>query len=393
MTSRKNKLIWAVGGIAVVLVAGLVTFVTLSMPKVEPAIDLYPPRPDKNAGISVGKTPESLKVLEGYVIHVFAEGLGEARDLEFSPGGTLLVSDIASASVTALPDRDVNGLADTSKVVVRGQTAPHGLAFYGDKLYVAEVERVVRYNWDEVSLTATLDKVLFKLPAGGGHNRRSIVFDNKGNLYVSVGSTCNVCIETDLRSATIMQSDADGSNLQVYAKGLRNAPFMDFDSSSGELWATEMGRDNLGDNIPPDEINVIKSGVDYGWPRCYGNRVHDREFDKAALSPCSATQAPVYEIPAHSAPLGLVFIKSPQFSDQKGNLLVAYHGSWNRSVPDGYKVVLLDVEGGAVKGAKDFITGFSNATARPVDVDFDKHGSLYVSDDKAGKIYIIQKLR
>ena len=352
-----------------------------------------------NVKISVGDVPSNAFSLpSGFVIHIFATGLGAPRDLQFTPGGTLLVSDPDAGIVYALPDKNGDGVADNPKIIISGEKRPHGLAFYQDKLYIADVDKVVRYNWDESGISATYDKDLFTLPENNDHNNRTIVFDKFGKMYVSVGSTCNVCNETSIFSGTVIISDADGNNPTVFAKGLRNAAFIQINSNSGELWGTEMGRDYLGDNLPPDEINIIKEGSDYGWPNCYGNKIPDMNFNPQAV--CQSTQAPIYEIPAHSAPLGLTFINSSQFPDSwRGDLLVAYHGSWNRSVPTGYKIVHLIVSGNMITGSTDFITGFlpENATSgtdslgRPVDLSFDVQGNLFISDDKAGAVYIIQK--
>jgi glucose/arabinose dehydrogenase len=353
------------------------------------------PSASTHARVSAGRTPDfALKLPAGYGVHVFASGLGTARDLQLSPGGTLLVSNPDAGTVTALPDADRDGAADSAKVVLKAATV-HGLAFYQGKLYTAETGRVARYNWDEQTLTATFDRELFTLPTpGGNHSRRSLAFGPDGTLYVSVGSTCNVCTEPDKRYATVMASGPDGQNPHIYAQGLRNAPFLAINPTSHELWSTEMGRDNLGDNIPPDEVNIVRSGQNYGWPVCYGERVHDTDFDHGTDT-CSATQPPVYDVPAHNAPLGLAFINSSQYpSDQQGDLLVALHGSWNRTVPDGYKVVRLKVDGNRITGSTDFMTGFisgRNVAGRPVDVTFDGAGNLYVSDDKAGAVYIVQK--
>jgi glucose/arabinose dehydrogenase len=349
--------------------------------------------------ISGGPSPAApLQVPAGYVVHVFADHLGTARDLTFSPGGTLLVSDPKSKVITALPDLNHDGAADSTQTVVTGGDNPHGLAFYDGYLYIAETGRVVRYRWNEQALSVGAGQELFKLPTPNpDHNKRTITFSGDGRMYVSVGSTCNVCRESDPRSATIMTAAADGSGARIYASGLRNAPFMAINPASKELWATEMGRDFLGDNLPPDEINIIKDGANYGWPNCYGAKVHDTSFDKNTYvaDPCGSTTAPIYSVPAHNAPLGLAFVQSAQYpSEQQGDLLVAYHGSWNRSVPDGYKVVRLTVRGDTITSSTDFITGFisgRNVAARPVDVAFDQAGNLYVSDDKAGAVYIVQK--
>ncbi len=300
----------------------------------------------------------------------FSENLVNPRDLVFSPGGTLLVSSPQSGQVLALPSK---------KVIIEGTNHVHGLAFYGDKLYIAEVNRIARYNWDEKILKASFDKELFTLPDNNNHNNRTIAFDKTGKMYVSVGSTCNVCVEKSEWSGTIIVSDWDGNNPRVFARGLRNAPFMAINPKTGELWATEMGRDFLGDNLPPDEINIIKDGKDYGWPYCYGNKIQDASFGKSTTGTCQKTEAPIYEIPAHSAPLGLVFVN-------ENELLVAYHGSWNRSVPTGYKIVRMKLEGNKITKAEDILK-----IGRPVDMVFDKSGNLYISDDREGKIYIVQK--
>ncbi len=355
--------------------------------------------------ISLGDIPAIPFILpSSFVIHIFASGLGSARDLQFSHGGTLLVSDPQAGNIYALPDKNKDGVADSKKVIISGENHPHGLAFFKDKLYVAEVDKVVRFNWDEENLTATYDKVLFSLPENSNHNNRTITFDIDGRMFVSVGSTCNVCNDKSNLSATVLISDFEGNNPQVFAKGLRNAPFIQFNPKSGELWGTEMGRDLLGDNLPPDEINIINPSTgsgprDYGWPNCYGNKIPDTNFNPNAN--CQNTEKPIYEIPAHSAPLGLTFINSPQFpGDWQGDLLVSYHGSWNRSTPIGYKVVHLKVKGDTITNSEDFLTGFispsatngpQDALGRPVDLTFDLSGNLYLSDDKAGNVYIIQK--
>lgn len=190
-----------------------------------------------------------------------------------------------------------------------------------------------------------------------------------------------------------MVTDSEGTSPRIFAKGTRNSPFMVIRPDTSEVWATEMGRDLLGDNIPPEEINILEDGKSYGWPNCYGRAIHDDTFDTKKEHSCQETIPPIYEFQAHSAPLGLTFIKSPLFSDtQQGDLLIAYHGSWNRSTPTGYKVVRMKVEGKHISGDEDFVTGFiegSSAKGRPVDIEFDTAGRLYISDDKAGAVYVV----
>lgn len=343
-----------------------------------------------------------LQLPPGFQMGIFAQGLNKARDLQLSEGGTLLLSLTDQGKVVALPDKDQSSQSDEVKEVLSGLDKPHGLAFLNNQLFVAEETKVSRYKWDEGRLEARFDKVLFPLPSGGSHFTRSLAFDSQGRLFVALGSTCNVCFEKDERLAAVIVSDAEGKSPQVFAKGLRNAVFLKVHPQTGALWATEMGRDFLGDNKPPDEINILQENQDYGWPLCFGNKLHDTQFDKRVYiqifpqPPCGSTQAPVWEIPAHSAPLGLVFINSLQFpGDWQGDLLVAYHGSWNSSIPVGYKVVRLKVKDSKITGEEDFISGFlqgNQALGRPVDLEFDKEGSLYISDDKAGTVYKIIKI-
>ncbi len=339
---------------------------------------LLPPKPLPTSNRNK-ITPVNLPLTlpAGYTIGFFAQDLGGIRDLQFSPGGTLLVSVTSSGKVIALVDDRGHAKAQD---ILTGLRNPHGLAFHNGKLYVAEETRLVKYAWNEQNLSATLDKVLFDLPIAGEHFTRSILFDKSGRLYVSIGSTCNVCNEGDPRYAAILMADSDEGSPKVFATGLRNSVFMALNPATNEVWATDMGRDFLGDNLPPDEINIIKSGKNYGWPNCYSNKIPDTNFNSTnAATTCASTEPPIYQIQAHSAPLGLTFINSAQFpSDWQGDLLMAYHGSWNRSVPDGYKVVHMKVKGNQILGEEDFLNGFlqdSQAIGRPVDLIFDKAGS------------------
>lgn len=353
-----------------------------------------PPPGTKPAQIGEN-TSFPLKLPSGFQISIFAKDLGKPRDLEFTANGTLLASIPSQGKVVALPDKNQDGRADEVKTLISDLNQPHGLAFNQGKLYVAEETKLVRYNWDETNVTVSKDKELFQLPGGGNHVTRSLVFNKKGQLFVTLGSTCNVCYEKHEWLAAVIVSDADGVSPRLYAKGLRNSVFLTVNPETDEVWAADMGRDHLGDNLPPEEINIIRDGRDYGWPICYGQKIHDTNFDKNqnVLDPCLRTEAPIYEFQAHAAPLGLTFINSPQFpTDWQGDLLVAYHGSWNRSVPTGYKVVKMNVSGNTITSDEDFLSGFlqgTQALGRPVDLIFDSQGSLYISDDKAGVVYKI----
>ena len=349
-----------------------------------------------------------LKLPEGFNIEIFAENLKSPRVLTFDSLGTLLVSVPSEGKVVALPDKNNDSKADEIITLIQNLDRPHGLAIQDSKLYVAQVSNVLAFDYDSQNLKVTNQKSVVDLPPAGRHFTRTIRFGSDGKLYIAVGSTCDVCVEKDERNGTILQVDSQTGQSQIFAKGLRNSVFFTFDPQTAKIWATEMGRDFLGDNLPPDEINIIEEGKDYGWPFCYGRQVHDINFDKKVYvqivpqPPCGQTEPPIYEIPAHSAPLGLVFIHSSQFPDDwQDDLLVAYHGSWNRSTPSGYKIVRLKINDQKVISHEDFISGFLPASptgeqgtqtiGRPVDLIFDKEGSLYISDDKAGVIYKLAK--
>lgn len=393
----KKKIIIAIVLVVVILIAGFL-IIKARIGDIRPA--LLPPKEDLTEIIEkyqVGdETPFTLSLPDGFKIGVFAKNLGKARDLEFSPGGSLLLSVPPEGKVVALPDKDSDGRADKVKNVLTNLNNPHGLAFHKNKLFVVEETRVNRYGWDEENLKATFEKTLFTLPSGGRHSTRTISIKEDGTLFISIGSTCDTCFEKNEWLAAVVISDVDGKSPRVFARGLRNAVFITLNTSNEELWGTEMGRDFLGDFLPPDEINIIRVGKDYGWPTCYGNRMHDEKFNHQHLSgECSGTESSAYDIAAHSSPLGLAFIDSKQFPQEwQGDLLVAYHGSWNRSTPIGYEIVRVKVEGNKVTGEEKFLTGFlkgSEGLGRPVDVIFDKEGSLYISDDKVGAVYKVSK--
>lgn len=341
-----------------------------------------------------GELPFPLYIKPGYSIGLFASGLGKARDLEFTSDGTLLVSDPSTNSVYALSDTNSDGVADEKKVIIKGGNVVHGLSMHGSDLYIALKNQVKLYRWDELKKSAEFIKTLVEYPGEKDHIYRTLVYGPDNKLYISLGSNCNVCFEKDSEAATVIVVNNDGTEKRVFAKGLRNAPFLAFHPDTNQLWATGMARDYLGDHLPPDEINIIQEGKNYGWPLCYGNKIHDTVFDKRKYlkDPCLDTTPPIYEIPAHSAPLGLAFTP-PEFT-QGSHLLVAFHGSWNSTTPVGYKVVLLSLQGNGVTKSEDFVTGFlknGEVYGRPVDLAFDNKGDLFISDDKTGNIYIVSR--
>jgi glucose/arabinose dehydrogenase len=352
-----------------------------------------------------------LKLPENFAIQIFAKGVNGARVIKEDPAGNLIVSLTKEGKIVSLPDLNQDGRADKVIILLEGLQNPHGMEIKcldvrrpkNCKLYVAETEKLVQYDlvFDEkekIYKPVNPEKIL-DLPKGGRHFTRTLLFlpypqDHK--LLISVGSTCDVCFEKDERNGTILVYDFQTKESKIYAKGLRNSVFLTLHPVTGKVWATEMGRDWLGDDLPPDEINIIEEGKNYGWPICYGKNIHDDNFDKNVYirNPCMEPfETPSYiDIPAHSSPLGLAFFPEEGWPEKYWyNLLVAYHGSWNRTVPTGYKIVryILDSQGNYL-GEEDFITGWlqgNEAIGRPVDILIKPGGIIYISDDKAGVIY------
>ncbi len=341
--------------------------------------------------------PEPIDLPAGFGISVFAEELLNPRMMTVGPEGALYVAERGAQRVVRLPDRDGDGLADGVEVVAEaGMQAPSSIAFYEDgSLYVGDTTRVLRFHSPEeiTEVWTEYDVIIDGLPSGG-HTTRTVLFSpDYETLFVSIGSSCNVCIEEDERRATIMRYDPDGSNGEIYTEGMRNAVGITFRPGTEELWATNNGRDWLGDDQPPETIYKLTSaGADAGWPRCHSGRIVDPDFGEPG--DCEGVLDPVVEMQAHSAPLGLGFYTGDQFPETyQGDLFVAFHGSWNRTVPTGYKIVRVPLDDGVPTGVEDFAVGWlrddGSQWGRPVDVITGPADSLFVSDDGEGRIYRI----
>ena len=345
-------------------------------------------------GVADAQGGPKLKVPPGFAIDVFADKVGSVRFMAIDPAGTLLVSEPSAGRVLALPDKNSRGKADSVQTVVAGLDQPHGLALHEGALYVAETSRVQRFAYDPATMKATQPTLLSRLPAGGGHWTRTVVFGPDGLMYVSVGSSCNVCRESDKRRAAVLRFNADGSGETIFATGLRNAVGLAFHPTSGVLWATVNERDWRGDDVPPDYVTELREGAVHGWPDCMtvrGRVISDTSFAKGAT--CDKVTPPIVEIQAHSAPIGLAFYTGTQFPEEyRGSLFVAYRGSWNRSLPTGYKIVRIRLRDGQPPAVEDFATGWLEGTSawgRPVDLVVGRDGALYLSDQGAGRIYRI----
>jgi glucose/arabinose dehydrogenase len=399
MTNKKLALI---GFVIILIVLGFLVWKHLPglapilLPPSEDITDKLP-KTGEDIEPAVNDTEFPLSLPDGFKISIFAENLPGARVMKFDSFGNLWVSQTKEGAVSLLLVED--GQVVNQNAVLRDLRRPHGLAFDPEnqlRLYFVEEHQV---SWIPTYSEGRPGKIL-DLPSGDGHFTRTLGFGPDGKLYISVGSSCNVCHEKDERRATIIQYNPQTDESKIYARGLRNAVFFVWDSLD-KMWATEMGRDWLGDDLPPDEVNIIEEDKNYGWPTCYGKNIHDVDFDKGVVyirPPCQEPfETPSFiDIPAHSAPLGLVFAPDgfgP--ADYSNDLFVVYHGSWNRSVPTGYKLVRhkFDSEGN-YQGVEDFISGWllpagGGALGRPVDIVFHK-GAMHVSDDRAGVIYKVE---
>ena len=336
--------------------------------------------------------PGELNLPTGFGISLYAEGLNDPRMMTVGPDGMAYVAERGAGRIVRLPDRDEDGVADEVEVIADGLNAPSSLDFYTDgSLYVGETTRVVRlFNPDNEGAFQDRETIIEGLP-DGGHTTRTVLFSPDGAyLYVSVGSSCNVCIEDDDRRSTIMRYQPDGSDGMIYTEGLRNAVGITFRPGTDELWATNNGRDWLGDDQPPETIYRVTEGEDAGWPQCHAGRIIDPDYGEEGS--CENVSDPEVEFQAHTAPLGLTFYTGTQFPERyQGGMFVGLHGSWNRTVPVGYKVIHIPMENGEPGQVQDFAVGWlqddGSKWGRPVDVVTASDGSLLISDDGEGRIY------
>lgn len=338
----------------------------------------------------------------GFSISVYAAGLDAPRFFDFNDNGTLVVADKAASNVVMLPDRDGDGAADEIIEVDSGLKTPHSVQYDTGALYLGEEHQIVRYSdLDETGAYSAKDVIIPDLPAGFGHSTRTVLMDMEGEyLYVSIGSSCNVCDEDDERRASVMRYNLDGSGGEVFASGLRNTVGLAWryndETADYDLYGVDNGRDWLGDDLPPEELNLLRQGWNYGWPTCYGDGINNPEYPDYNDYCAFDTAYPAHNMQAHSAPLGLTFMMPWTMemgmypSALEGNGFTAFHGSWNRATPTGYKVVRLIPDNGGWTDA-NFITGWldenGNEWGRPVGVGFDGVGVFYISDDAAGAIY------
>jgi glucose/arabinose dehydrogenase len=349
------------------------------------------------ASLSKKYNLDKIKLPQGYKIDVYAE-VPNARSMTLSPSGILYVGNRSGNKVYAVVDENKDGKADKVYTIASGLKSPNGVAFKHGNLYIATISTILRLDGIESKLAAPPQPITIfdKYPTDEQHGWKFIAFGLDGKLYVPVGAPCNICEPDKPIYASITRMNDDGTGMEIYAKGIRNSVGFDWNPATKNLWFTDNGRDELGDDVPGDELNTApQAGMNFGYPYCHQGNILDPEFGKGKN--CADYTAPVQIFGAHVASLGMRFYTGSMFdSSYKNQIFFAEHGSWNRSTPVGYNVstVKLDASGKALS-YKTFADGWlrpdGKVLGRPVDVQQMPDGALLVSDDYSGVVYRISK--
>lgn len=336
----------------------------------------------------------SIKLPPGFTISLYAFPVPGARSMALSPQGVLFAGSRGEGKVYAIIDRNKDNRADDVIVIAKGLNSPNGVAFRDTSLYVAEINRILRFDNIENRLNNPPSPVVINnsLPKDRHHGWKFIAFGPDGLLYVPVGAPCNVCLSSDKIFATIVRMKPDGSSLEIFSSGVRNTVGFDWHPVTKELWFTDNGRDWLGNDMPPDELNRAASkGMHFGFPFCHGVSINDPEY--GAGRDCKEFVGPAMELGPHVAALGMRFYTGVMFPTQyKNRIFIAEHGSWNRTTPIGYRITTVTLDGNKAVRYEVFAKGWlkgRKVSGRPVDVLVMPDGALLVSDDKANAIYRI----
>lgn len=342
-------------------------------------------------------TPSPLQRISlppGFQIELYAAGVPNARSLALGKNGTIFVGTQRAGKVYAVIDHDTDQRADEVVTLAEGLRMPNGVAFRQGALYVAEVHRVLRFDDIESHLKdpPTPTVVTDALPSDSWHGWKFIRFGPDELLYIPVGAPCNVCVKSDARYGSILRMKPDGGVLEGFAHGVRNTVGFDWHPDTKELWFTDNGRDWLGDDEPPGELNhAPQSGLHFGFPYCHAGRIPDPDFGRQRA--CAEFTSPAQELGPHVSPLGMRFYTGTMFPQPYRNqIFIAEHGSWNRTDPIGYRITLVRLKENKATGYEVFADGWlqdGGAWGRPVDVLVMPDGALLVSDDRAGSIYRI----
>ena len=344
------------------------------------------------AGVAA-KVPDlaQLKLPPGFRIDAFADDVPNARELALGANGTVFVGSRSAGNVYALIDADRNGRAERVVVIASGLEQPTGVAFHDGDLYIGATSRILRLRAIESHLDdpPKPEVVTDSLPSDTTHGWKFIAFGPDGRLYVPIGAPCNIC-DRDNGYAKIVSMHPDGSDRQDVAYGIRNTVGFDWHPQTRQLWFTDNGRDMLGDDLPSDELDrVSRRGEHFGYPHCHEGDTLDPEFGKGKS--CKDYTPPVLKLGAHVASIGMRFYTGKMFpAKYRDAVIIAQHGSWNRSTKSGYRVMSVQLDGDRVLDYAPLIDGFErndSVSGRPADVLVMPDGALLVADDLAGAVY------
>ena len=334
---------------------------------------------------------KQLNLPKGFQISIYADNVPNARGMALAEDGTLFVGS-KEGSVYAVKDNNQDGVADQTYTIAKNLYLPVGVAYKDGALYVSAVNRILKFN----NILKNLDNppepvaITDKFPSDKHHGWKYLRFGNDGKLYTAIGAPCNIC-EPDKDYATLLRLNPDGSDIEILAKGIRNTVGFDWQPETNTLFFNDNGRDHLGDDSPADELNTwTEKGQHFGYPYCHGGDTLDPEFGKDKK--CADYKPPVWQYKAHIAALGMRFYTGTAFpTEYKNQLLVAQHGSWNRTEPQGYKVVMIKFKDNKPVSEQDFVSGWLTETGkvlgRPVDVLTLPNGNVLISDDQSGVVY------
>lgn len=342
-----------------------------------------------------------LKVPAGFTVSIAATGLGKPRMLASAKNGSLYVTRRDVGDVLLLTDANGDDKFEEMKTIVSNFKGVHGITIHDGWLYLCATKKLARGKLNADGSVGALDTLINDLPEGSQHDNRTIAFGPDGKLYITIGSDCNDCKETNPEHATVLQTNADGSGRRIFARNLRNTIGFDWHPQTKELWGMDHGTDWRGDEIPPEELNLIVDSGDYGWPLVYGKQQVDETREdplgttKAAYA--KTTKPAVLLFPAHSAPIDFRFLSNATAfpASYQDDALVTFHGSWNKKNPDGFKIQRIRFENGKPVAAEDFLTGFLSAGGRsrfgrPAGLAISENSRIYFSDDANGVIYCIK---